>query len=158
LPFFTIPRSDLFVAATSRTSTSRLFVPPTRSKRRSCSTRSSLTWMAGGISPTSSRKRVPPSASSKRPCRWPMAPVKAPFSWPNSSLSSSVSGMAAQLIGTNCPVRSRADAWWMARAISSLPVPVSPSSSTVVVVCATLLTSSKMECICGFLLMMFSNE
>ena len=29
-----------------------------------------------------------------------MAPVKAPFSWPNSSLSSSVSGSAAQLITT----------------------------------------------------------
>ena len=29
------------------------------------------------------------------------APVKAPFSWPNSSLSSSVSGMAAQLRARN---------------------------------------------------------
>ena len=34
---------------------------------RSCRTRSSFTWIEGGISPTSSRKRVPPSASSKRP-------------------------------------------------------------------------------------------
>ena len=33
--------------------------------------------------------------------RWRSAPVKAPFSWPNSSLSSSVSGMAAQLIARN---------------------------------------------------------
>ena len=29
------------------------------------------------------------------------APVNAPFSWPNSSLSSNVSGIAAQLIGMN---------------------------------------------------------
>ncbi len=61
-------------------------------------------------------------------------------------------------MATNGPGRMRAEAWWMARAISSLPVPVSPSISTVVVVVATLLISSKMACICGFLLMMFWNE
>jgi len=38
-----------------------------------------------GSSPTSSRKSVPPSASSKRPKRRWRAPVKAPFSWPKSS-------------------------------------------------------------------------
>ncbi len=41
------------------------------------------------------------SASSNRPSRRSAAPVKAPFSWPNSSLSSSVSGRAAQLTVTN---------------------------------------------------------
>jgi hypothetical protein len=40
---------------------------------------------------------VPPSASSKRPFRALSAPVKAPFSWPNSSLSMTLSGRAAQL-------------------------------------------------------------
>ena len=35
-----------------------------------------------------------------------LAPVKAPFSWPNSSLSSSVSGMAAQLTATKGPARA----------------------------------------------------
>ena len=50
------------------------------------------------------------------------------------------------------------DAWWMARATCSLPVPVSPSISTVVLVWATLLISSKTACICGFLLRMFWNE
>jgi hypothetical protein len=39
----------------------------------------------GEISPISSRNSVPLSASSKRPLRALMAPVKAPFSWPNSS-------------------------------------------------------------------------
>ena len=50
-------------------------VPPTRSKVRSCNTRKSLICMDGGTSPTSSRKMVPPSACSKRPLRWPVAPV-----------------------------------------------------------------------------------
>ena len=60
-------------------------VPPTRSKVRSWSTRSSATWVRGEMSPISSRKRVPPSASSKRPRRRAVAPVNAPFSCPNSS-------------------------------------------------------------------------
>src|SRR5207245_1727054 len=60
-----------------------------------------------------------------------MAPVKAPRSWPKSSDSSRPEGMAAQLILTK--VRSRRGLrLWMARAKSSLPVPVSPRSSTVV--------------------------
>ena len=58
-----------------------------------------------------------------------MAPVKAPFSWPNSSLSSSVSGIAAQFTATNGPL-ARGESSWMARATSSLPVPVSPRIST----------------------------
>ena len=44
---------------------------------------------------------MPPSAISKRPLRALIAPVKAPFSWPNSSLSSNSAGMAPQLIATN---------------------------------------------------------
>jgi hypothetical protein len=49
------------------------------------------------MSPISSRKMVPPSQSSNLPIRWPVAPVKEPFSWPKSSLSIRLSGMAAQL-------------------------------------------------------------
>ena len=60
-----------------------------------------------------------------------------PFSCPNSSLSSRVSGSAAQLTTTIGPLRQAEDAWWTARAICSLPVPVSPSIRTVVVVSAT---------------------
>ncbi|MEW5317923.1 MAG: hypothetical protein WDW38_009182 [Sanguina aurantia] len=44
---------------------------------------------ASGMSPISSRNSVPPSACSKRPETRLTAPVKAPASWPNSSLSSS---------------------------------------------------------------------
>ena len=63
--------------------------------------RSSLTCMVGVVSEISSRKRVPPSASEKRPRLSLTAPVKAPRSWPKSSDSSSVSGSAPQLIETN---------------------------------------------------------
>ncbi len=100
---------------------------------------------------------MPPWAISKRPRRWLTALVKAPFSWPNSSLSSRFSGNAAQLTATSGPVRF-CDASWMARAVCSLPVPVSPSISTVVLVYAMLLISSKIACIWGFLLRMLWNE
>src|SRR3954447_7507581 len=80
-----------------RTSTGSASPPPTRSISRSWRTRRSLAWASRGRSPTSSRKRLPPSASSKRPIRRARAPVKAPFSWPNSSLSTSPAGRAAQL-------------------------------------------------------------
>jgi len=53
------------------------------------------------MSPISSRKIVPEFACSNRPMRRADAPVKALRSWPHSSLSSSVSGMAAQLMATN---------------------------------------------------------
>ena len=43
---------------------------------------------------------MPPSATSKRPFLSACAPVKAPLRWPNSSLSSSVSGSAPQLTAT----------------------------------------------------------
>ncbi len=55
------------VAAIRRTSALIVAVPPTRSNSFSCSTRSSLICMAGERSPISSRKSVPPCASSKRP-------------------------------------------------------------------------------------------
>ena len=64
------------------------------------------------------------------------APVNAPRSWPKSSDSSSWSGSAAQLMAMNGPWLRR-EAWWMKRATTSLPVPDSPVSSTVVSVCAT---------------------
>ena len=82
-------------------STSTSDSPPTRSNSRSCSTRSSLTCTDIGMSSMSSRKIVPPSANSKRPRRSRCASVNAPFSWPNSSVSSSVSGKAPHDSATN---------------------------------------------------------
>ena len=57
------------------------------------------------------------------------APVNAPRAWPKSSDSSSVSVSAPQLIGTN-GARARRPCAWIARATSSLPVPLSPMMST----------------------------
>ncbi len=56
--------------------------------------------------------------------------MKAPRSEPKSSLSSSVSGKAAQLSATKGPRRLRPPSW-TARATTSLPVPVSPWIKTV---------------------------
>ena len=50
-----------------------------------------------GSSPTSSKKIVPPSATSKYPFLELAAPVKAPFSCPNNSESMVPSGIAPQL-------------------------------------------------------------
>ena len=60
-------------------------------------------WPASllGSSPISSRKIVPPLATSNRPTRCSSAPVNAPLRWPNSSLSIRVSGSAPQLTATN---------------------------------------------------------
>ncbi len=56
--------------------------------------------MAGDISVISSRNRVPPDAASIRPLFIVVAPVKAPFSWPKSSLASSLEGSATQFTFT----------------------------------------------------------
>ena len=77
------------------------------------------------MSPISSRNSVPPEASSNLPARASWASVKAPFSWPNSSLSSNVSVRAAQLTAMNGSLRRRLPKW-IARATTSLPVPFSP--------------------------------
>src|ERR1039458_3865417 len=101
-------------------------VPPTRSNSRSCKTRSSLTCSAGANSPISSRNTTPPSATSSRPFFCTAAPVNAPRSCPNKSLSSRDSGIAAQLIATN----GLLPRWLLrcnARATRSLPGPPSPA-------------------------------
>ena len=88
------------------------------------------------ISVTSSKKNVPPDAASSSPRRATSAPVKAPFSCPNSSDSSRWSGSAAQLMAMNGRSERRLF-MWMARAISSLPVPDSPEMNTLASVGAT---------------------
>ncbi len=61
-----------------------------------------------GISPTSSRKSVPPWAAASRPGRSRLASVKAPATWPKSSDSSSVPGRAEQWTVTNGRLAPRA--------------------------------------------------
>ena len=59
------------------------------------------------MSPISSRKSVPPCAAWNCPTRVATAPVKAPFTWPNSSDSRSASGIAPQFTATNGPLGAR---------------------------------------------------
>ncbi len=136
------------MAATSRTSTVMVRWPPTRSNWRSWMARSSFTWAASGSSPTSSRNSVPPSAASKRPCCAWWAPVKAPRSWPKSADSTSASGSAAQFTATKGrPARGLSS--WSARATTSLPVPLSPRSSTVARLGATWAITCSTACQAG---------
>ena len=77
------------------------------------------------MSPISSRNSVPVVAASNLPFRSPTAPVNAPLTCPNISLSISSLGMAAQLSSMNGRSR-RGERAWTAPAMSSLPVPLSP--------------------------------
>jgi hypothetical protein len=56
------------------------------------------------MSPISSRNSVPPCACSTWPLVRAAAPVKAPFSYPNSSDATRPDGIAAQLTATKGPV------------------------------------------------------
>ena len=88
--------------------------------------RSSFTCVEAEISPISSRNSVPPSADSKRPDpSLGRAGERAALVAEELALEQ-ISGSAAQLTATN-GARARGLAWWIACAISSLPVPVSPS-------------------------------
>jgi len=118
------------------TSTWRVSFPPTLSKDFSCKTLRSFTCILNGISVISSRKRVPLSAISKRPNFLATAPVKAPFSCPNSSLSRRFSGRAAQFTGTK-GLSHLGLFLCMATAATSLPVPLSPVISTVALLLET---------------------
>ncbi len=145
-----LSRSGRFVAATTLTLIGICVVPPTRVSFLSSSTRSSFTCVDGRISPISSRKSVPSSASSNRPMRRSAAPVNAPFSWPNSSLSISDSGSAPAFTAMNGFPR-RGLSLWIACATSSFPVPLSPSMITVLetgAICSILSSTSPIASDC----------
>ena len=136
------------MAVITRTSTATAPPPPTGSMRPSCRARSTLAWVLRDMSATSSRNRVPSWASLNLPFWSRTAPVKAPFTCPNSSDSISSSGMAAQFTSTN---GARARGLWRgsARATSSLPLPFSPTSSTRPSVGATRSTSESRRRMAG---------
>jgi hypothetical protein len=115
---------------------------PTREISPDCSARSTFACATRSMSPISSRNSVPPCACSKKPRFLACAPVNAPRSWPKSSLSMSSRGMAAQLTFTNGS-SARGERRWMAREMSSLPVPLSPVMSTDAFVGATFSISWK---------------
>jgi len=81
-----------------RTSMGRVLLPPTRRTAFSSSTRKSFTCVRRR---QLARPLVEEHGASRgrleQPVRASLAPVKAPFSCPNSSLSSSVSANAPQL-------------------------------------------------------------
>src|SRR5437867_1014793 len=64
---------SLLVAARKRTFNLIERVPPTRTNSRSWRTRSNFAWSVRGSSHTSSRKTLPPSATSRRPFFWQIA-------------------------------------------------------------------------------------
>ncbi len=94
---------------------------------------------------------MPPCAISNLPLRRTAAPVNAPFSWPNSSDSSRVSVSAAHETATNGPWLRGLSAW-IARASSSLPVPLSPRIRIVEWLRAAVRARSNTACIAGLLL------
>ncbi len=94
------------------------------------------------MSPISSKNNVPPCACSKKPRLRPDAPVNEPRSCPKSSLSMSSRGIAAQFTLMN-GASLRAESRWMARLMSSLPVPLCPVMRTLALVGATLSISLK---------------
>ncbi len=55
--------------------------------------------------------------------------MKAPFSWPNNSLSMVPSGMAPQFTAINWPC-FRFEKWCTTRGMISLPTPLSPKTKT----------------------------
>ena len=83
-----------------------------------------------------------------RPIRRRSAPVKAPASWPKSSLSSTVSGSAPQLSATKFRALRRLQRC-SRRATTSLPVPVSPRTSTSTSASATWRMVSRSRRIAG---------
>ena len=99
--------------------------PPTRSNSRSCSTRRSLHLHRRRDLADLVEEQGPAIGQLEAPLLAAHGAVNDPFSWPKSSLSSSVSERAAQLTFTN-RLSLRGDCSWSACAISSLPVPDSP--------------------------------
>ena len=109
-------------------------VPGSRARRAgsrpAASTRSSLGCSASGSSPISSRKSVPPSATSNLPARSRVAPVKAPGDVAEQLALGDRLGQRGAVDVDQRPRRAEPEAAWIWRATSSLPTPVSPVMST----------------------------
>ena len=131
-----------------RMSTATGVLLPTRKIRPPWMAVSSFDCRWGGRLPISSRKSVPWSATSNFPARSARASVKAPLTWPNSSLSKSVSGTAPISTETiSSPLR--AERLCISRASISLPVPFSPVIRMLASVAATFSTISRMRAMAG---------
>ncbi len=123
-----------------------------RAHLSSCKVRSNFIWNVVDISPISSRNSVPCGALEQA-LGLSDAPVNAPSAVTEQFRLEQCLGMAAQLTATNGRRLARL-ALWIARAISSLPVPVLPRISTLASLAATSLASSSIASICLFRVMM----
>ena len=99
-PSFILFSRSWLVADMILTSTRIVYAPPTLSISQLSRTLSIFACKDGLMSPISSRNMLPEFAAKNFPSFLSTAPVKAPFSCPNNSLSSSDSGMAAQFSRT----------------------------------------------------------
>ncbi len=111
-------------------------------------TRNNLACSSSGISAISSKNKVPPAARSNTPLCSRIAPVNAPFTCPNNSLSKILAFKAAQLIA----IKTCACRWLRACtacATNSLPLPDSPRTKTGNSVIATRSIMEYICCICG---------
>ena len=100
------------------------------------------------MSPISSRNNVPPFACSNRPSRTVLAPVNAPFSWPNNSDSIKSFGIAAMLRAIKL-LSLRGLCLCRALATSSLPVPDCPLIKTLILDEDNRPIARKTSCIAG---------
>ena len=91
---------------------------------------------------------MPPSAACIRPIRSARASVKAPFTWPNSSLSNRFSETAPRSTETRT-WSARRERRWSSRATSSLPVPFSPRMRTLASVGPARSISDQIRAIAG---------
>ncbi len=120
-------------------SKSIILLDPILTNFLSCKTLNNLACKCTDKSPISSKNITPVLANSNFPILPSLlAPLKAPFAYPKSSLSNKASGIAAQFMAINGLVH-RFPSAWIDFAINSLPVPLSPVIKTVELDCATLL-------------------
>ncbi len=120
-----------WVAATTRVSTVTGRSAPTGCTVCASSTRSSFACAASGSSPSSSRNSVPPLASTNAPLRSRSAPVNAPLDVAEQVRVDQRTRRSRCSRRRRAACAARGDASWIACAASSLPVPDSPSISTV---------------------------
>ena len=127
-PRSTMASRSRLVAATTSTSTRTARCAPTGSTSRFSSRRSSLAWRVTSSSPISSRKSVPPSCAATIPSAALFASENAPATWPNICDSKTPRATPAMFTAPKGAALPSATA--AACASSSLPAPVSPSTST----------------------------
>ena len=136
----------MLVALSTRTDAVRVTLLPSRSNSPVWSTRKSFACPGNDRLPISSRNNVPPSAASKRPARVFDAPVNAPASAPNSSLSMRSPGNAPMFTAKN-GASARLELACRTCATFSLPEPFGPVINTGTSLPATRVAISSTSCI-----------